>query len=128
MKEKTEEIHKFLDTEQSKVQKAKRYDEDVKYLLRELYDERNRHASCEEEMLFANPAQIDKVLKLTLMNNIIDRVSANYNRNPFHDYIDERAKFRQYLSLLVEDNNIEKRLLGEILTLIGEHYDRPAAC
>lgn len=123
-----EDIQKFLDTEQSKVQKAYRYDRDVKYLLQELYSERNRHATCEEEMLFANPAQVDKVLKLELMNSIIDKVSKHYNRNPFNDYIEERAKFREYLSMLIEDNNSEKRLLGEILTLVGDYYNRPAAC
>jgi len=124
---KRKEIEKFLDTA-SKVQKAHRYDEDVKYLLQELYNERNRHASCEEDMLFANPEQVDKVLKLVLVNTIIDKISKHYNRNPFNDYIDERNKFKEYLTMLIEDNNSEKRLLGEILTLIGEHYDRPAAC
>lgn len=120
------EIKTFVYAENSMLQKAKCYDEDVKYLLDTLYRERRRHADCEEAMII-DPAEVSKVLRLELLDKIVEHVEKEYNRNPFVDY-GELEAFRTYTDNLIEDTNTEKRVLGKIFKLFIEHFNRPSAC
>lgn len=67
-----EEIRKFMDTEQSIVQKAKRYDRDVKYLLDQLWRDEHTHAECEARMY--SSANVSNTLQIALLSKIMDIV------------------------------------------------------
>jgi hypothetical protein len=112
----------------SLVQKAKRYDEDVKYLLDTLHDERRRHATCEEEMMVHDPGEISKVMQLQLLEDIIKKINAHYNE-PFYRY-EKLEAFNSYCQInLVEcQDGYDKQLLGSILQLMIKHFNRPSAC
>jgi len=129
MKDKEYEITNFISLENSLIQKAKRYDEDIRYLLNLLYDERRRHSQCEEDlMVYANPANISKVQRLELLDRVVETISCDWgNKNPFVNYND-LEDFNCYTDKLIDSNCPEKIILGKIYKLFIEHFNRPSAC
>lgn len=129
-----EEINEFVFSENSMIQKAKRYDSDIRFLLGQLSDERRRHASCEEQMLvYSDPANISKVMRLELLDKVITLVNEAYNE-PFYD--SKKLEFfesyieKELISQVTNDHSYasDKKLLGSILKLFIEHFNRPSAC
>lgn len=121
-----EEIDKFVHAEHSLVQKAKRYDADIKYLLSELMIQSHRHALCEENISFGSTVFKDKQLRL--LSDILEVVNANYD-SPFKTY-KELTHFHKYNESLMHNNvdKIDIGVLHEILKLITEYHNAPAAC
>lgn len=119
-----EEIRKFMSTEQSMVQKAKRYDSDVNYLLDQLWRDEHTHAECEARMHSDS-------MRAHLASNIIELVK-EANLEVFDDYR-EIEKFSKncddrVLTCEADRNNDDGVLLAKILKSVAEYYLSPAAC
>jgi hypothetical protein len=118
-----EEIRKFMSIEQSMVQKAKRYDSDVNYLLDQLWRDEHTHAECEARMTSDS-------MQAHLARGILDLVIADYPE-VFTQY-KEIEKFSKDTSDRIitseASNDKDGVLLANILKLAAEFYMSPAAC
>jgi len=119
------EIKDFISGETSIIQKGRKYDQDVEFLLKELHNERNRHSRCEEQMLvYANSANVSKVKRLELLDNMVELIQQDFPE-PF----DWTGKlYQNHYENCMASEDIDKQLLGKILQLLAEHYNRPSAC
>lgn len=119
------EIQDIVSGETSIIQKGRRYDQDVEFLLKELRSERSRHSRCEEQMMvYANSANISKVKRLELLDNIVELIQKD-----FPEIFNRPGKLYQvYYDACLASEDIDKQLFGKILQLFVEHYNQPSAC
>lgn len=122
-----EDIKTFLHAENSLLQKAKRYDADINYLLNQLMSESHRHARCEEDMRSTNPANIAKLRQMDLAANIIQVIDLYYSPFATHENL---LEFEKYRNALAYDNvdKLDIDAFANILKLVVDYYSAPAAC
>jgi len=119
------DIEDIMSNETSIIQKGRRYDKDIEFLLKEIRNERRRHSNCEEQILvYANSANISKVKRLELLDNMVELIQKDFPE-PF-DWTGKLYK-AHYEDCLASDD-ADRRLLGKTLQLLAEYYNQPAAC
>jgi hypothetical protein len=116
------EVEDCLHYEQSIVQKGKKYTDHVNFLLNELRNEGRRHAKCEEDMLvYANTGNASKVLALETFEKIASVVLEEYPEI-------FGIEFKEHYEKCLAKEDKDYVLLGKIMNLLADHYNRPSAC
>lgn len=114
---KEQEIVKFLSTEQSLVRKAKRYEEDVRYLLNQLNNERVEVSN------YLTTSNVSKIKQIELLANILKEIDQHYQK-PFKT-TDQFNKLEAFTFHLFENNDGKEQLIMyKILKLIIDYYNR----
>ncbi len=110
-----EDIRKFMSIEQSMVQKAKRYDDDVGCLLDQLWRAEHTHAECEARMY--SGANLANSRQIELASKVIEIITK--------EFPDTFSKMENIVlcTQCKPENAFEK-----VVKLVAEYQSAPAAC